>query len=820
MTIRLWRPGTFTKSDDQIKRPSGILYLRASLLIMGLSGIVAQIILLRELLVSFLGNELTLGIILANWMILEAVGSFVIGKSVEKAKRKLELYVLFQLFFSIALPFSIYLSRVFKNILVATPGEAVGFAPIFYSSFLILLPVAIPHGALFTYGCRNYSLHFRRDASSIGKVYVLETIGSIVGGLLLTFFLIKHFHSFEIAFLVSLTNTLISTLLLWPKPEQTSVRFRNSLWGISIFLTLLFSCVFFSPLSREVHSFAIQTQWRGLRVIHNENSIYGNITVTKSGEQFTFFTDGIPSITTPVPDIAGIEDFVHFSMLFHERPESVLILSGGAGGMIHEILKYPVRHVDYVELDPLLLKLIERFSTDLTQSELSDSRVKVHYTDGRFFAKRTQNRYDIIFIGLDAPQELQTNRLFSYEFFSIVKEKMNPDGIIVLTLPGSLTYISGELKDLNGCIIDTLNSVYSHVRIIPGDVNLYFASDSEKLETTTSEEMIKRFEERKIKTSLFTNAYIEYRLHERWLKWFNQSMERKGTHINSDFHPLGVFFNLSYWNALFSPYLVRIFKWIEGVSLKLIIAVVAGLTLLLGVISIKRSKTLKNSLPYAIFTSGFGGMIFDLAIIFTFQTLYGYLYYQIGLLVTIFMVGVAFSSFYITQRLDRIEKDVILFLITELCFICFAILLPFVFLIPSQYIEKQTVYVLLYAVFLTMSFLSGALIGLQFPLASKIHLRMASREGSQGHNSSREGRILPMASKEGRRGHTSSKEGSLGHTAGLLYGADLLGGYFGGLIGGVLLLPILGLKESCFILAMIKGSSFLFFLLFTKNINK
>jgi spermidine synthase len=50
----------------------------------------------------------------------------------------------------------------------------------------------------------------------------------------------------------------------------------------------------------------------------------------------------------------------------------------------------------------------------------------------------------------------------------------------------------------------------------------------------------------------------------------------------------------------------------------------------------------------------------------------------------------------------------------------------------------------------------------------------------------------------------------------LLYGADLLGGFFGGLFGGVLLLPILGLKESCFTMAIIKGSSFILFLLFTK----
>src|SRR4030042_6616575 len=90
---------------------------------MGLSGIVAQILLLRELLISFLGNELTLGIILANWLLLVAIGSFFIGKSVEKVEKRIEVFVFFQLIFSAALPFSIYLARVFKNLLVSTPGE-------------------------------------------------------------------------------------------------------------------------------------------------------------------------------------------------------------------------------------------------------------------------------------------------------------------------------------------------------------------------------------------------------------------------------------------------------------------------------------------------------------------------------------------------------------------------------------------------------------------------------------------------------------------------------------------------------------------------
>ncbi len=753
---------------------------------MGVSGIAAQIILLRELLISFLGNELTLGIILANWLILVAIGSFVVGKTVEKVERKIEVFVFFQLFFSMALPLTIYFSRIFKNILLATPGEGLGFAPIFYSSFLILLPVALPQGARFTYGCKLYSQYIKEDASSIGKVYVLESIGSIIGGLLITFLLIQYLNSFEIAFIISLTNTLISIFLLWPKPSSFKSTFQKALWILSILLSFVFAYSLLPQTSSAIHQSSIHSQWRNLNVIHNENSIYGNITVTKRGEQFTFFTNGVPSITTPVPDIASIEDFVHFPMLFHEKPESVLILSGGAGGMIHEILKYPVKRVDYVELDPLLLKLVQKFSTPLTQSELTDPRVRFHYMDGRFFIKRSRDRFDLIFIGLLAPQELQANRLFSSEFFSIAKGRMNPDGIIVLTLPGSLTYISPELKDLNRCILDTLKSVFRSVRIIPGESNLYLASNSGKLENVAQEEIIKRLEGRKIQTSLFTKGYLEFRLHERWMKWFLESTERKEIQINSDFRPIGVFLSLSYWNALFSPSLAGIFKWFEGFSLRISIAFMVLFTILIGVLFIKRPLLSRQSIPYAIFTTGLAGMIFNLAVIFTFQTFYGYLYHQMGLLIAVFMFGVALSGFYMTRHLDRIERDSHLFLKIEIMIILFSFLFPFVFSIPSQYLEKTAISLLIYPVFLIISFFSGAWIGLQFPLASKIYLA------------------------------TPGKGGTLGHTAGLLYGADLLGGFLGGLGGGILLLPILGLKESCFMMALIKISSLVLLLIFIK----
>jgi spermidine synthase len=419
--------------------------------------------------------------------------------------------------------------------------------------------------------------------------------------------------------------------------------------------------------------------------------------------------------------------------------------------------------------------------------------VVIHYSDGRFFLDRSKDRYDLIFVGLSSPRELQTNRLFSREFFMIAEEKLHPEGILALTLPGSLTYISDELRDLNGCIMSTLKDVYRYVRIIPGETNLYFASNSNALMTTGPQELGRRLHDRSIETRLFTPAYIEFRLHQQWLSWFNRSMDPKRFQLNSDFHPRAVFHAANYSNAKISPYLVSVFRWMERITFRGAAVLATVVTVVLTVIVVLRRRSVLT-LAYAVTTSGFASMIFDLGIIFAFQSLYGYLYYQIGLLVTAFMVGVAAGGYLITRRLDRIRNGIPILMAVELCLACFSLLLPFVFVVPAAHLNSDFAYAVLYGLFLAMSLLSGILIGIEFPLATGIYL----------------GSPVSKGLKTGRRKQI------LGHAAGLFYAADLLGGYFGGLIGGILLLPILGLKNSCFLLAVVKGGSALIVMIQTR----
>jgi spermidine synthase len=187
-----------------------------AILVKGFSGLVAQILLLRELLIVFSGNELSIGIILANWLILGAFGSYVLGKRAERSKYPLEAFAVLTVLFSLSLLAAIYLTRILKVAMGISIAESIGFVPMLFSSLVVLSAASILQGALFTYSCRIYSLFSGPRASSVGSVYVYETVGTIVAGIACTYLLIPYFDSFQAVTGLALLNFAVCLVLLAP----------------------------------------------------------------------------------------------------------------------------------------------------------------------------------------------------------------------------------------------------------------------------------------------------------------------------------------------------------------------------------------------------------------------------------------------------------------------------------------------------------------------------------------------------------------------------------------------------------------------------
>ncbi|HDQ26495.1 MAG TPA: spermine synthase, partial [bacterium] len=367
-----------------------------AVLIMGFSGLAAQIILLRELLITFFGNELSIGIILANWLILEAAGCLLLGRVIDRVNKHIAAFVLVSLVFSICLPAMVFLTRIIKEVIGVTAGEGLGILPILYTSFFILLPVSVTHGALFTFSCKITSSDTLEKSSAVGRVYIYEILGTIAGGICITYLFIPFFNSLQAAFFVALLNIALCLMLLgpfWRNTRNLSTKFLGILSSI-LLLIGFFSA--FGKTSDRLHGYSINRQWKGQNLLHYENSVYGNIAVVERGGEYTFFSSGLPVFTAPNPDTVFIEEFAHLPLLAHPEPKEILVISGGIGGLINEILKHPVERVDYAEIDPLILKVAAKFHSEITVSELSDPRTNIYTADGRLFIRETARKYDLV----------------------------------------------------------------------------------------------------------------------------------------------------------------------------------------------------------------------------------------------------------------------------------------------------------------------------------------------------------------------------------------------------------------------------------------
>ncbi len=509
-----------------------------------------------------------------------------------------------------------------------------------------------------------------------------------------------------------------------------------------------------------------------------KNSIYGNIAVTKDLEQYTFFYNGTPVITAPYPDRQFVEEFGNLPLLFHPKALDILVVSAGAGGLISEILKHPVRKIDYVELDPLIIRMLEKYPTGLTEAELKNKKVRIINTDARLFIRTTPNLYDVILIGLSKPADLSTNRLFTEEFFSLVKAKLNREGILAFWLPGSLTYISRELSNINFSISNALKESFGYVRVIPGDYNIFLASGSKDVLEVAPGLISERINQENIKTNILIPGYLNYRLSKTWLEWFSQATKGATLEVNRDFKPVAVFQMLKMANKKFSPRLSRIMDILENLNLKAVSFFIFIITLLLLYLNFARHY---KNLPvaYGIATTGFFGMLANLILIFSFQVFYGYLYHMIGALISIFMAGIAAGSIFMTARVEKIKRAIELFIGLEALIGIFSVILA---IIITKFLGTAAYTPLVFTILL---FISGLLMGLEFPLASKICLRETQETG---------------------------------RVSGLLYASDLMGGWLAGIVGGVILLPILGLFDACMVMLLFKLSSLILLIASKKSL--
>ena len=736
---------------------------------MGFTFTVAQVLVIRELLVVFAGNDLSIAVILANWLLVEAGGSFFLGRRVAGWNLSQRAYAFLQILIALLLPLTLWGIRSLRDFTGLTTGEGASLLQIFSWTLPLVAPLGIVNGILFALGCSLYFERTGKRAAAIGGVYIMEAVGAGMGGVLFTFLFIPLLRPFQMAFLLGTANLISGFLLLLSRAAK---REAVLLGGFLLAVGLFWGASGVQTLEKA----SLDRAWRGVQVLDSRWSPYGNVTVGKREEQLTFFANGIPLLNVPVPDIAFMEEMVHYPLLYTKEPRRILLIGGGLGGAIAETLKHPVEEVHYCEIDPLILRMVQEHPTPLTRREWEDPRVRIHLLDGRLYVKTAALPFDTVILNLPNPSTLELNRFFTVEFFREAAGLLREGGVFSFHVAGSEAYLSPEVRDLNATLIQSLREVFPSVSVVPGTTHFILASPAPD-RTSLVETLAARLEERRIATRFLTEFHIRQQLDAGRLEWLHSSLREEGKRpLNRDALPSGLYCAIAYWNAQFHPSFQTVWSAVGRIRLWHIAVLFLFFSLAGGFALRKRKGAAAGKwVPlYAVTTTGFFGSAMVVLGLFSFQTIYGYAYQWIGLLIASFMVGLAAGGWQMTRQLEKIPDPRTTLRTVEIFILLGVAATGSLLAVLYSRHGRIGNPLLIQGSFLFLSGIAGVLVGLEFPLCGRLF-------SSMGEGAARSG--------------------------GALYAADLLGAVVGCLGVGLILVPVLGIFQTLATVLLVKLTS-------------
>ncbi len=199
------------------------------------------------------------------------------------------------------------------------------------------------------------------------------------------------------------------------------------------------------------------------RVIFQGNTKFQEVDIVDLyGFGKTLFLDGKIQ-SAEIDEAIYHEGLVHPAIFSHLNPKKVLIIGGGEGATLREVLRHKgVKEVTMVDIDKELVDLCKKYLPEWSRGAFEDSRARVFYEDARGFVENSNEIYDIVISDLTEPLEGGPSQmLFTFEFYKTIYESLGKDGILVIQ-SGSAGPLYNEFM---ASVYKTLKEIFPIVRV-------------------------------------------------------------------------------------------------------------------------------------------------------------------------------------------------------------------------------------------------------------------------------------------------------------------------------------------------------------------
>ena len=633
--------------------------LTRSLLIFsyGLFTIAAQTLLFREFITAFEGNDISVGIFFGSWLLWVGLGAMLVYKNTRIAE-KLSRYTEF-LFLCYLPAFALQLMLIIQARRIAgIEAYALwSIRDILLLSIIVNAPVSIITGMLFPTACR----WVRQDTgAAVSNVYIIEALGSFLGGLGTTILLAIGANPAKIflilAFIISLSAATVQFAKLFT--EYKNIKAFD--FSFLILLCALFSFAIGAdkPLMRYVQTVKWTKLLPGDAFSGSFQTAQAEYLYGVYHNQWVILREG--STIEAVPDPATAGKIAAIGLCQDPAAKKILVVGSGLG-LCQTLLKLPqIEHITWAHPDSEYVRQVNNIIP--AQFKITDKRLDCLAGDIRSAIAGKKQYYDIAVINLPDATSSVLNRYYTLEFYRQIKDSLNPAGLLQVRVTGGENIMGTELIYLGASVKLTLQKVFQKLVLTPGDDTWFIASDSNSL-TGTPGTLRDRFASIKNSGNIFVpDALLSVYLPDRTtiaLDNYNSSDLPQNLLINRDSRPLTNLYSLLLTAKQSGAPATKFIKnlTISGLSVFIIpIAVFILLRLIYILKSPAQGGKSGFDSSFLVFSTGWAGIGVVIVLMYLYQTRFGSLYLHIGIISSLFMAGLAGGGTLIRSFLRKQES--------------------------------------------------------------------------------------------------------------------------------------------------------------------
>jgi spermidine synthase len=261
----------------------------------------------------------------------------------------------------------------------------------------------------------------------ISRVLSFDYMGSLFAAVLFPMFLVPRLGLVRTSIVFGLLNAavgLYGTWLLRPLLRGVTVLRVRAAVVVVILIVALFRADALTSLAED--------ELYADEIVYSATSPYQRILVTNNAAGFQLFLNGNLQFSS-ADEYRYHEALVHPAMAAARAPRNILILGGGDGLALREVLKYrDVAHVTLVDLDPKMTTLSRRFAplADLNHHSFDDPRVRVVNEDAMLWIERSRDRFDVAIVDFPDPSSFSLGKLYTTRFYRLLRARLAPEGAI------------------------------------------------------------------------------------------------------------------------------------------------------------------------------------------------------------------------------------------------------------------------------------------------------------------------------------------------------------------------------------------------------